>query len=200
MKTLWLIRHAHRWDFVQPEWFETATYPYDPPLSPQGFEQAAKLVEKFSSIAIDRIYTSPFLRTIQTANPLARSLQLPIQLEWGLCEWLCQSWTSELPQTTPIHELVVDYPEIDATYQSLVVPCYPETIAELDTRITMLADKLSQDNNDQHLLVIAHKGSALGIAKALTAESRWQNYDLACGEMIKLTNLDGRWRSDLIDR
>jgi broad specificity phosphatase PhoE len=200
MKTLWLVRHAHRWDFVQPEWFETATYRYDPPLSPQGFDQAASLVEKFSSITINRIYTSPFLRTIQTADPLARSLQLSIQLEWGLCEWLCQSWTSELPKTTPINELITDYPCIDTTYQSLVIPCYPETTDQLDARIAMLADKLIQCNDDRHIVAIAHKGSALGLAAALTGESHWKNYDLACGEIIKLVCTDGCWRSDLIDR
>jgi broad specificity phosphatase PhoE len=200
MKTLWLIRHAHRWDFVQPEWFETATYPYDPPLSPQGFDQAANLVEKFSSIAIDRIYTSPFLRTIQTADPIARSLRLSIQLEWGLCEWLYQAWTSELPKTTPINRLITDYPYIDTTYQSLVMPCYPETTEQLDVRIAMLADKLSQCNDDQHIVAIAHKGSVLGIAQALTGESSWRTYDLGCSEIIKLVCLDGRWHSSLIDR
>jgi broad specificity phosphatase PhoE len=199
MKTLWLIRHAHRWDFVQPEWFETATYPYDPPLSPQGFDQAANLVEKFSSITINRIYTSPFLRTIQTADPLARSLQLSVQLEWGLCEWLCQEWTSELPKTTPINKLTIDYPYINVNYLSLVMPCYPETTKELDARITMLADKLIQ-GNDENILVIAHKGSVLGLTAALTRENSWENYDLACGEIIKLVCTDGCWHSDLIDR
>jgi broad specificity phosphatase PhoE len=190
MQTLWLVRHAHRLDFIQPEWFDTAVYRYDPPLSDEGLDRSISLAEEFSQVRIDRIYTSPFLRTIQTVDPLARLLQLPIRLEWGLCEWLCQDWTSGLPETTPVEDLMECYPNIDATYQSLVLPCYPETIAELDARIAMIAGKLVQCNCE-NILAIAHKGSVLGIAAALTGDDAWKDYDLACGEAIKLVCKDG---------
>jgi broad specificity phosphatase PhoE len=190
MQTLWLVRHAHRLDFIQPEWFDTAVYRYDPPLSDEGFDRSISLAQQFSQVRIDRIYTSPFLRTIQTADPLARLLQLPIQLEWGLCEWLCQDWTSGFPETTPMEDLRRCYPNIDATYKSLVLPCYPETVAELDARIAMIADKLIQCNGE-NILAIAHKGSVLGIAAALTGDEAWKTDDLACSGVIKLVCQDG---------
>lgn len=200
MQTLWLVRHADRLDFVQPEWFDTAVYPYDPPLSVQGFDRSLALAIEFSEVNIDRIFTSPFLRTIQTADPLARLLHLPIQLEWGLCEWLCQDWTLGLPETNPINELMRCYPNIVASYQSQVMPCYPETIAELDARIAIIADKLIQCNN-RDILAIAHKGSVLGIVAALTGDRHWKTYDLPCGGVIKLVcNGQGRWLSSIIDR
>ncbi len=198
MQTLWLVRHAHRLDFVQPEWFDTATYRYDPPLSVEGFELATLLAEHISQVQIDCIYTSPFLRTIQTADPLARLLQLPIRLEWGLCEWLCQDWTDGCPETTPVDELMRCYPNIDDAYRSLVIPCYPETIQELDARIAIIAGKLTQGNSE-NILAIAHKGSVLGIAAALTGDANWKNYDLACGEVIKLVCENGRWLSSIIN-
>ena len=196
MQTLWLARHAHRLDFIQPEWFDTAVYRYDPPLSEEGVDRSISLAQEFSRVRIDRIYTSPFLRTIQTADPLARLLQLPIRLEWGLCEWLCQDWTSGFPKTTPMADLITHYPYIDATYNSLVLPCYPETIAELDARIAMIADKLIEGNG-QNILAIGHKGSILGIAAALTGDDAWRAEDLACGGVIKLVRQDrlssGNW-------
>jgi broad specificity phosphatase PhoE len=198
MQTLWLVRHAHRLDFIQPEWFDTAIYPYDPPLSTQGFDRARAIATELSRVQIDRIYTSPFLRTIQTADPLARLLQLPIQLEWGLCEWLCQDWTSGLPETTPVKNLLGFHPNIDAAYKSLVIPCYPETSEELDARIINIAYKLMQ-GNCQNILAIAHKGSVLGIAAALTGNDDWKTYDLPCGGMIKLICTDGRWLSSIVD-
>jgi broad specificity phosphatase PhoE len=200
MQTLWLVRHAHRLDFIEPEWFETAIYPYDPPLSAQGFDRSVELATELKGVKVDRIFASPFLRTIQTADPLARLLQLPIQLEWGLCEWLCEEWSLGVPKTTPIDELIRCYPNIVASYQSQVMPCYPETIPELDARIAMIADKLIQCN-DRHLLAIAHKGSVLGIVAALTGDPDWKTYDLPCGGVIKLVcNEDGRWLSSIIDR
>jgi broad specificity phosphatase PhoE len=198
MQTLWLVRHAHRLDFIQPEWFDTATYRYDPPLSAAGFEQANSLAQQLSQVQIDWIYTSPFLRAIQTADPLARLLQLPIRLEWGLCEWLCQDWTTGFPATTPVDELTRCYPNIDDAYQSLVIPCYPETIQELDARIAIIAGRLFQGNSE-NILAIAHKGSVLGIAATLTGNDRWKTYDLACGGIIKLTSSEGRWLSSIVD-
>jgi broad specificity phosphatase PhoE len=198
MQTLWLVRHAHRLDFIQPEWFDTATYHYDPPLSAEGFDRANLLAQQLSQVQIDRIYTSPFLRTIQTADPLARLLQLPIRLEWGLCEWLCQDWTDDFPETTPVDELMRCYPNIDDADRSLVIPCYPENIQELDARIAIIAGKLSQGNSE-NILAIAHKGSVLGIAAALTGNDCWRTYDLACGGVIKLTNSDDGWLSSIVD-
>jgi broad specificity phosphatase PhoE len=198
MQTLWLVRHAHRLDFIQPEWFDTAVYRYDPPLSTQGFDRAISFAQEFSRVPIDRIYTSPFLRTIQTADPLARLLQLPLRLEWGLCEWLCQDWTSGFPETTPVKELIRCYPNIEVTYKSLVLPCYPETLEELDARIDKIAYKLIQ-GNCQNIVAIAHKGSVLGIAAALTGNADWRTYDLPCGGAIKLVWTQERWLSSIVD-
>jgi broad specificity phosphatase PhoE len=189
MQTLWLVRHARRLDFIQPEWFDTAVYRYDPPLSDEGIERAISLAQEFSQVRIDRIYTSPFLRTIQTADPLARLLQLPIRLEWGLCEWLCQDWTSGFPETNPVEDLIRSHPNIDVAYKSLVLPCYPETAAELDARIAIIAGKLVQGNGE-NILAIAHKGSVLGMVAALTGDDAWKTADLACGRVIKLVCKD----------
>ncbi len=192
MQTLWLVRHAHRLDFIEPEWFDTAIYRYDPPLSPQGCARSHSLASELSRIPVDRLVSSPFLRAIQTADPLARLLKLPIQLEWGLCEWLCQDWSTELPQTTPVDELVKLHPNINANYQSLILPCYPETSAQLNIRTSSIAHQLVQCNCE-NLVAIAHKGSILGIVAALTGEEKWLTYDLTCGEMIKLINDSDRW-------
>jgi broad specificity phosphatase PhoE len=199
MQTLWLVRHEHRLDFICPEWFETAIYPYDPPLSIEGSDRAVRLAEKFSKMPIERIYTSPFLRTIQTAHPLAKLLNLPIWLEWGLCEWLCRDWTSELPETTPVDKLMQCYPNVDVAYQSLVTPCYPETVEELDARLHNIAYKLIHDNCE-NMLIVAHKGSAVGIVAALTGNSDWLTYDLPCGGTIELVSDRGRWFSSIIER
>ena len=198
MQTLWLIRHGERLDFVEPEWFETATYPYDPPLSPLGLTAATALANELSEVRFDRIFTSPFLRTIQTAHPLARLLQIPIQLEWGLCEWLCEDWSPTLPATMPIEQLIADYPQIDRTYQSLLLPSYPETLNELDRRTIIIAQKLVQSNRE-NILIIAHKGSILGITAALTEDSAWRSHHLACAGMIKLVSDGNSWKQCQIE-
>ena len=191
MQILWLVRHGDRLDFIQPEWFETALHRYDPPLASTGFDQAAALGDELSQAPIGQIFTSPFLRTIQTAAPLARLRGLPIRLEWGLCEWLCADWTTAFPATVPTGELLIDYP-IDPNYQSLVLPSYPETSTELQKRTGIIAHKLVQ-STAENILAIAHKGSILGIAAALTMNDDWLTKDLRCCEKIQLVNHGDGW-------
>lgn len=50
----------------------------DPKLSADGLKRAEKLVALFSKAEIDAIYSTPFIRTRSTVEPLALSKSLPI--------------------------------------------------------------------------------------------------------------------------
>ena len=67
-QTIWIARHANRLDFVSPDWFLTAERRYDPPLSDDGLVQASQLAQRLKNENITAIFSSPFLRTVQTAN------------------------------------------------------------------------------------------------------------------------------------
>lgn len=167
--TVWLVRHAHRLDFIQPEWFETAPYPYDPPLSAQGWQQSLELVSRLQTARIQKIFASPYLRTLQTAYPLAQSLGLPIQIETGLREWLHSDWSPSLPATLTAAELDLQVPGIDWRYVSQIHPIYPETAAELAIRTSTIAYRLIIQSN-QSVLIVAHKHTLTGIIAALTGD------------------------------
>ncbi|HBQ75403.1 MAG TPA: histidine phosphatase family protein, partial [Exiguobacterium sp.] len=62
MTTLYFVRHAH------------STYSPDErarPLSGAGQADARRLLETFQGIPIDRFYSSPYRRAIETVAPLA---------------------------------------------------------------------------------------------------------------------------------
>jgi broad specificity phosphatase PhoE len=194
--TVWLVRHAHRLDFIQPEWFNTAPFPYDPPLSALGWQQSLELVEQLQNSQIQQIFTSPYLRTIQTAYPIARLLGLSIQVENGLREWLHPEWSLSLPETLPIELLTdVELP-IDLTYRSQVTATYPETIEELHNRSGEVAEKviIQSPNN---VLIVAHKHTLSGILQALTgSQSLVQSVEWAPAAVLVLTTNDrakGNW-------
>jgi broad specificity phosphatase PhoE len=178
---LHLLRHGERLDFVQPEWFDTAILRYDPPLSSQGLAQARSLAASFADKSIDGIFCSPFLRAIQTAAPIAELLNLPLYLEWGLCEWLCGEWTVGMPELNPIDR--INYPQIDSSYRSRVLPVYPESIAALNIRSQQTIDILPRDRN---LLLVGHKISLCQIATTITGDRSWLEYALGCGEAIEI--------------
>lgn len=62
-----LVRHA-----------EKVAESRDPPLSPAGVERAGVLVHVLGHVPIEAIYATPYVRTRDTARPLAEALGLPV--------------------------------------------------------------------------------------------------------------------------
>jgi broad specificity phosphatase PhoE len=168
--TVWLVRHAHRLDFIQPEWFETAFLPYDPPLSALGWQQSLELVPRLKNSHIQQVFTSPYLRAVQTAYPIAQSLGLLIQVEDGLKEWLNPGWSTSLPKTSSIKALITQGFPIDSTYSSQLLLTYPETMAELKNRADIVARKIITQL-DRCSLIVAHKHTLTAIAESLTGNT-----------------------------
>jgi 8-oxo-dGTP diphosphatase len=56
------------------------------PLSKKGLKQAEALVSIFEPFPIAAVYSSPFLRCVQTVQPLARARQLEVKQSEALAE------------------------------------------------------------------------------------------------------------------
>ena len=56
------------------------------PLSNKGVKQAEELVTIFANYDIAAVYSSPYLRCMQTVEPIARAHKLKVQAEPGLAE------------------------------------------------------------------------------------------------------------------
>ena len=94
--SIWVVRHGERSD-VDPEWEKTAARPHDPPLTALGHVQAAAAATVLAGEPIKAIFSSPFLRCMQTAAATAKALNLKIRIEPGLSELLNASWYSSDP-------------------------------------------------------------------------------------------------------
>lgn len=193
-QTVWLARHGNRLDFVRPEWFDSAKRRYDPPLSEDGLIQAQQLAQRLRSANIKHIFSSPFLRAIQTANEVAKVLDLPIQIEKGLGEWLNPDWMTEMPETHPQEELTDIYPRIDWSYISQIVPEYPESEEKGRQRMQQTAFRLL-DNYREDILLVGHAASILGITLGLIKGNPTINYSLCC--LVKLVRDRSSWNLEL---
>ena len=194
-QTVWIARHGNRLDFVNPEWFNTAARPYDPPLSEDGFVQAAELGRRLKSENISHILASPFLRTIQTANEVAKVLNLPIKLEAGLSEWHNKAWMSQAPETHPPDFLAREYPAIDWSYQSCQYPQYPETIADVERRTASTVKQLLS-KFDSNLLIVGHGASVFGATKGLVPDTPEFKVALCCLTKVVRTP-EQKWQVEL---
>jgi 2,3-bisphosphoglycerate-dependent phosphoglycerate mutase len=96
---LLLIRHA------LPERVENASGAADPVLAARGREQAERLAEYLASERIDAIYASPMRRAQETAQPLAKRLEIEVITDPRLAEY-----DRDAPTYIPIEELkATDY-------------------------------------------------------------------------------------------
>jgi phosphohistidine phosphatase SixA len=89
--TAYLVRHAKAGD--REEWSKPD---HLRPLTKSGHRQAEGLIRHLGDVPIDRIITSPYVRCVQTVEPLARALGLRIERSGGLAEGAAVSEALEL--------------------------------------------------------------------------------------------------------
>lgn len=164
--TVWLARHGNRQDFVDPAWRETAEWPHDPGLSPDGWAQAERLGERLRKEHIAAIFASPFLRTVQTAHVVAETLDLAVFLEPGMAEWMNTAWFPEAPRLRSYDELARHYPRLDLRYQAQGAFQYPETEEQAWARAGRTARMLA-GSHAEPIMVVGHGSSLTGAANGL---------------------------------
>lgn len=179
-RVIWIMRHGIRQDIIDPNWTKTAKNPDDPPLAQEGRLQAIDTGKFLSNQDIQFIYSSPFLRCIQTAGLIANIMKVPIRVEYGLCEALFTKWFSKMPDLSPITELKKEIEWVDDAYNSVVIPSFPENEAK-DTweRCARTMQKILIDTAG-NILLVGHGASVAGMVKALTGTDENANYSL-CG-------------------
>lgn len=76
-----LLRHARAGD--RDDWFGDDRLR---PLDERGREQAQSLVEPLSELGVTRILSSPYVRCVETVEPLAAALRVPVEEADALAE------------------------------------------------------------------------------------------------------------------
>ena len=191
-QTIWIARHANRLDFVNPDWFLTAERRYDPPLSDDGLVQASQLAQRLKNENITAIFSSPFLRTVQTANQVAEILDLQVKLESGLSEWLNPEWMSENPEKMSKEDLVKLFPRIDTNYNSRIIAQYPEIGETAYLRAGETARKLAEEFSED-ILLVGHGASVVGATIGLVGEVAKTEIKAALCCLIKVVRVDPHW-------
>lgn len=144
---LWLIRHG------LPLRIDGGDGPADPPLSPEGVEQAELMAAWWARHPIDAIYASPMARAHETAKPLAETTGLGITLDDGLREF-----DAHLNFYVPIEELRAD----EEAWQRMVEEWLsPEAEAKRqDFRVQVIAtiDAIVAQHPGERVAVVCHGG------------------------------------------
>lgn len=91
-RELVVVRHGASQAVVPDQQFTMLDGHADPPLAPEGVEQAERLAERLASEAPDALFVTPLQRTSQTAQPLARRTGLEPIVIPELREVLLGDW------------------------------------------------------------------------------------------------------------
>lgn len=189
-RRIFLARHGNRQDFIDPSWAARADEPYDPPLSPDGVEQARRLGQRLRHEGIDAIVTSPFLRAVQTAHHANEALGVPMYLEPGFGEFLHPRSFERAPRVRGLAELRGDYPMLADSYVPSGAQRYPETHPELVGRAQAALSALL-DQLPGTLLVVSHAASVCAMAM-IDRDVRALECPLCA--LFCLEHEGGRWR------
>jgi broad specificity phosphatase PhoE len=193
-QTVWITRHGNRLDFVDPDWHRTAPNPFDPPLSEDGIVQAQRLGQRLRSEGIRRLYSSPFLRALETAQQVAECLDLPIKVEQGASEWLNPGWFPASPELITSGERSERIPRIREPDTSVVYPDFPESWEDLLARTARCINALVNQTRED-ILIVGHGASVLGFAQGLVGSTPRINAELCA--LVKIVHGNGGWRMEL---
>jgi len=191
--TIFLVRHGARFDFANREkWAhdckELGINSEDPPLSALGLEQARTTANALAGEGIEHILVSPYLRVIQTAQPLAHLCKLGISVEEGLAE-LCHTSGS----VTPARQRYQYFPEVDLDYKALQPEASAgnqEDVVDYLRRMLLMAEELPKKFGGRTVACFSHAAS-IALVAALAGTSLAEAGRFAPCGIFKLVKDEG---------
>ena len=190
-RMVFTARHGHRQDNADTDWGKYAKWPDDPELSELGTRQAEELAQRLRGVSIDHIFSSHFLRTLQTAYPASEILGKRIKLETGFGEWMKQEWFQSEPDLMPLQYKMSLFPRVDRCYRPFLRAAIPETRDDLERRIVATVRHVL-DTAGGDILIFGHGGTVEGVHFALTNERPAPNSELCC--LNRYVECGGGWK------
>ena len=187
---IYILRHEDR----------TQDATFFSPLTKEGLDNSVKLIDTLINEDIDIIYSSPFIRTLQTVHPFAKNRNKKINIEYALSE-------IQHPHLIPPKSYEVSLPtyiaesfNYNSKYTSTMEPeqhTYPEDEKNVTVRIKKFLNKLVNENinTKYNILIVTHQAVCNSILRIATKDSSTQidyTYSYPKGGLTQVFNKD-KW-------
>jgi probable phosphoglycerate mutase len=126
----------------------------DPDLSPKGVAQSLELLEQLKDRPISAIYTSTLQRSILTAQPIAKFLNLPIQKQPELDE-IAFGIMEGVQVLSLNEELRREWERFKENRFTYHIPG-AENYTDVATRLRPFKEKILREHTGQEILIIGH--------------------------------------------
>ena len=163
---IYILRHEDR----------TQDCSFFAPLTQTGLDNAEKLISKLTELKINLIYSSPFIRTLQTIYPYSKQTNQNVNLEYGLAEL-------HHVDIIPKKAIGINLPEYLAisfnynpSYKTIVKPTdiqYPEEDKHVMKRVKKILKQIISDysNTSLNIILVSHQSICTNILKIVNSHS-----------------------------
>ncbi|SMR46359.1 unnamed protein product [Zymoseptoria tritici ST99CH_1E4] len=189
LEVVYVVRHGYRsnWSVDPSTGHYDSNIPSptgivaDPALASYGVAQAKQLGKHLISLSppVDKIYSSPFYRCIQTLQPFTTELskidpkKATINLERGVGEFYGQA-RFDHPSPATIEVLNEHFPNLQQDREAIIVPSTKgESIPQLHDRVAyclshLIAEADADPNGPKAVLICSHAAAMIAIGRVLT--------------------------------
>ena len=163
---LYILRHEDR----------TQDCSFFAPLTKEGLNNAEKIANLLNNHKIDVIYSSPFIRTLQTIAPYLKKTNKKINIEYALSEIHHEDIIPKKAHGMYLPEYLAEKYNYDSTYKSFMKPTdikYPEKFAHVDRRVKKLLKELFNRyfTTDTSILLVTHQSLCSSILQIVNKSS-----------------------------
>lgn len=178
VNTIYIARHGYR-----SNWLPEGPYPdpltgidSDVPLAEHGVHQAKELAHYLLSLdnQPEAVFTSPFYRCLQTTQPVAKLLEIPVYLERGIGEWYRPDRKPVIPVPAGYEILSRFFPGIiSSEWESTLIPCEKgeteqEMYARCKTFWPLFIEHVEKEYpNVECILLVTHAASKIALGMSL---------------------------------
>jgi broad specificity phosphatase PhoE len=132
------------------------------PLTEKGLINSNNLVSKLETLNITKIYTSPFIRTLQTIYPFSIKKNIKLNLEYNLIEIHHQSIIAPKSYGIELPLYIAKTFNYNPDYISAMKPCminYPETYSQVEYRTKQFLKALitKYHSTNEIILLVTHQ-------------------------------------------
>jgi broad specificity phosphatase PhoE len=153
----------------------------DPDLSNDGVEQAERLPQALKRFPITRVVSSPQRRAVQTGQPVADALGLPVEIDARLAEY-----DRDLGQYIPVEQLALENPE---ELKRLVAGHLPSGVDEAAFKARTMAavdDLIATGEHEDTVAMFSHAGVINALLHQILGTERLLSFHVDYASVTRL--------------
>ena len=157
---IYILRHEER----------TIDASFFGPLTKNGILNSINLIPILEKLNINKIYCSPYIRTLQTISPYSKKKKIKLNLEYGLVEIQHPDIIAPKAFKVELPDYLEDEFNKNINYKTIIKTSdlqYPEDEKLLERRTKNVLKKIIEVNykTNDNILLVTHQGLCKNILK-----------------------------------